>query len=334
MDGPWQIGQKTAYEYGRIANEAAKVMKWVDASIELVACGSSAYDMPTFGDWELDMLEQCYDNIDYLSLHRYYTNHEDDTQNFVAKNIDLDAFIQTVVSIADTVGGKKRSKKKINLSFDEWNVWYHSNQQDQEITEKHRWENSLPLLEDIYNFEDALLVGGMLNTLVRNSDRVKMACLAQLVNAIAPIMTSKNGCWPQTTYWPYLYVSKYGRGKALQPIVEAPFHSTKEFDDVPMIDVSAVLNKDGMLSVFILNRSQTDAANVECDFRGFGDYHFSEHILLHHKDNKAINTEEAPNTVSPITNTTSQTENGITIVQVPAFSWNVIRFSTKDRSNK
>lgn len=162
MDGPWQIGQKTAYVYGRCANETAKVMKWVDPSIELVACGSSAYDMPSFGAWELEMLDQCYENVDYVSLHRYYTNPTDDLQNFLAKSVDMDAFIKMVVSLCDAIGGKKHSKKKLNLSFDEWNVWYHSNEQDRQILAQNRWGQSLHLLEDVYNFEDALLVGGML----------------------------------------------------------------------------------------------------------------------------------------------------------------------------
>jgi len=178
MDGPWRMGHKTAYEYGRIANESAKIMKWVDPSIECVACGSSNCDMPTFGEWEYTMLNECYDNIDYVSLHRYYGNRDNNTPSFLARSMDLDDFIHTVVSICDAVKGRKHSKKTINLSFDEWNVWYHSNAQDQEIWKREKWGPALPLLEDIYNFEDALLVGSMLITFLRNADRVKIACMA------------------------------------------------------------------------------------------------------------------------------------------------------------
>ena len=198
MDGPWQICHKTAYEYGRAANEAAKVMKWVDPSIELVACGSAAHDMPTFGSWEYQMLDECYEHVDYVSLHRYYGNKSNQTPDFLARSMDLDDFIKTVVSICDAVGGKKHLRKKLNLSFDEWNVWYHSNEQDQEVWKRDKWNRALPLLEDIYNFEDALLVGSMLITFLRNADRVKVACLAQLVNVIAPIMTRNGGgAWAQ-----------------------------------------------------------------------------------------------------------------------------------------
>ena len=162
MDGPWQMGSKTAYEYGRIANESAKMMKWVDPSIELVACGSSGSGMPTFGEWEYTMLNECYDNIDYVSLHRYYGNPTNDTPGFLARSMDLDGFIKSVVAICDAVKGRKHSKKTVNLSFDEWNVWYHSSEQDKEIWKREKWGPALPLLEDIYNFEDALLAGSML----------------------------------------------------------------------------------------------------------------------------------------------------------------------------
>ncbi|HML49714.1 MAG TPA: alpha-L-arabinofuranosidase C-terminal domain-containing protein, partial [Clostridia bacterium] len=164
MDGPWQICAKTAYEYGRIANEAAKVMKWVDDGIEVVACGSSGPFMKTFGDWELQVLDQCYEQVDYLSLHRYYGKRSQDTQDFLASTMDLEDFIRTVVGVCDAVQGKKRSRKQVHLSFDEWNVWYHSKTQDEEIKTRDRWGKALPLLEDVYTFEDALVVGLMLIT--------------------------------------------------------------------------------------------------------------------------------------------------------------------------
>jgi len=325
MDGPWQIGQKTAYEYGRVANETAKVMKWVDPSIELVACGSSAYDMPSFGVWELEMLEQCYENVDYVSLHRYYQNLNDDLPNFLAKSMDMDAFIKTVVSLCDAIGGKKHSKKNLNLSFDEWNVWYHSNEQDKQILAQNRWGGSLHLLEDVYNFGDALLVGGMLITLLRNSDRVKIACLAQLVNVIAPIMTSEHSCWAQTIYWPFLHVSKYGRGFALRPIIKAPLYSSTDYDEVPLIDTAAVLD-DGSLNIFVMNRSTDSNIELSCDLRAFGNISFKEHIVLHHENVKAVNSEDEPNEVVPAIHHGYEVEDGKFSVLLPALSWNVLKF--------
>ena len=326
MDGPWQMCHKTATEYGRTACEAGKMMKWVDPSIELVACGSSSYEMSTFGSWEYQMLDECYDQIDYVSLHRYYGNPSNQTADFLARNMDLDAFIKTVVSICDAVKGKKHSKKQINLSFDEWNVWYHSNQQDQEIWKRDKWDRALPLLEDIYNFEDALLIGAMLITFLRNADRVKVACLAQLVNVIAPIMTRNGGgVWAQTIFWPLMHASQYGRGTALRPVLDSPKYDCSDYTDVPLVDAAATLGDDGSVTIFALNRDLKEDIALEADLRAFGELKVLEHIVLHHDDVKAINTEENPNNVAPQEGKGGTLDGGRLEVVLPSLSWNVIR---------
>ena len=327
MDGPWQMGHKTAYEYGRIANESAKMMKWVDPTIECVACGSSAYDMPTFGEWEYTMLNECYENIDYVSLHRYYGNRDNNTPSFLARSMDLDGFIKTVVSICDAVKGKKHSKKTINLSFDEWNVWYHSNEQDAEIWKREKWGPALPLLEDIYNFEDALLVGSILITFLRNADRVKVACLAQLVNVIAPIMTrEKGGAWAQTIFYPMMDASMYGRGKSLQPIITTDKHDTKHFNDVPTVDAAATMDDAGNVTIFAVNRDLSEPVKLQLDMRSFGEMVPEFHTVLHHDDMKAVNTEENPDEVKPVQVPVVIEDDCIVL---PAASWNVIRFLKK-----
>ena len=327
MDGPWQMGHKTAAEYGRAACEAGKMMKWVDPSIELVACGSSSSEMPTFGSWEYEMLDECYDTIDYVSLHRYYGNPTNDTPGFLARSMDLDAFIKTVVSICDAVGGKKHSKKKLNLSFDEWNVWYHSNEQDKEVWKQGKWNRALPLLEDIYNFEDALLAGSMLITFLRNADRVKIACLAQLVNVIAPIMTRNGGgCWAQTIFYPFMHASCYGRGTSLRALVNSPVYDCRDYDAVPLIDSTAVMGDDGSVTVFCVNRDTAEDCELSIDLRAFDKLRFAEHIVLHHDDVKAVNTEEHPDNVAPAAGAPASVDDGRASVVVPALSWNVIRF--------
>ena len=327
MDGPWQMGQKTAYEYGHTANEAAKMMKWVDPSVEVVACGSSSSEMPTFGSWELEMLNECYENIDYVSLHRYYGNPTGDTPGFLARTMDMDDFIRSVTSICDAVKGKKHSKKQVNLSFDEWNVWYHSNEQDKEVWKREKWGRALPLLEDIYNFEDALLVGSMLLTLLRNADRVKIACLAQLVNVIAPIMTRNGGgCWAQTTYYPFMHASKYGRGTSLKAIVESPVYDCADYESVPTIDTAATLADDGSVTIFCVNRDLKEDCLLDLDLRSFGDLRMTDHIVLHHDDVKAINTEEDPFNVAPETLPVSELDSGRGQIPIPPLSWNVLRF--------
>ncbi len=327
MDGPWQMGHKTAAEYGRAACEAGKMMKWVDPSIELVACGSSSSEMPTFGSWEYEMLDECYDTIDYVSLHRYYGNPTNDTPGFLARSMDLDAFIKTVVSICDAVGGKKHSKKKLNLSFDEWNIWYHSNEQDKEVWKQGKWNRALPLLEDIYNFEDALLAGSMLITFLRNADRVKIACLAQLVNVIAPIMTRNGGgCWAQTIFYPFMHASCYGRGTSLRALVNSPVYDCRDYDAVPLIDSTAVMGDDGSVTVFCVNRDTAEDCELSIDLRAFDKLRFAEHIVLHHDDVKAVNTEEHPDNVAPAAGAPASVDGGRASVVVPALSWNVIRF--------
>ncbi len=324
MDGPWQMGSKTAWEYGRIANEAAKMMKWTDDSIEVVACGSSASTMPTFGEWEYTMLKECYDNVDYVSLHRYYGNPHNDTRDFLASTMDLDAFIRTVASICDAVKGQKHSKKQVNLSLDEWNVWYHSSQQDKELYKREPWGTALPLLEDIYNFEDALLVGLMLITILKNADRVKVACLAQLVNVIAPIMTRKGGgAWAQTIYWPLMQASRWGRGVSLLPQLQSEKTDTAHYTDVPLVDAAAVLNEDGSLTVFAVNRDLEEHAELTMDLRSFGAFREAFHSVMHHDDMKAVNTESSPDTVKPADAECSLHKDGRVIL--PAASWNVIR---------
>ena len=325
MDGPWQMGQKTAYEYGRIANEAAKMMKWTDDSIETVACGSSSFQMPTFGEWEYTMLNECYDNVDYVSLHRYYGNPHNDTPDFLASSMDLDAFIRTVAAICDAVKGRKHSKKQVNLSLDEWNVWYHSHQQDQDLHQREPWGTALPLLEDVYNFEDALLVGLMLITILKNADRVKVACMAQLVNVIAPIMTRPGGgAWAQTIYWPLMQASTLGRGRSLLPQIASEKFDTKHYTDVPVVDAAAVMDDDGNVTIFAVNRDLMEDVELTCDLRSFGSFRQINHSVLHHDDVKATNTEDHPDTVLPYEIPAKLDGNPLVL---PAASWNVIRLT-------
>lgn len=324
MDGPWQIGNKTAGEYGRLACETAKAMKWIDPEIELVACGSSSSAMATFAGWEATVLDHTYEHVDYISLHTYYANKDNDTANFLARTMDMDSFIKSVVSICDYVKAKKRSKKVINLSFDEWNVWFHSNEADAGIK---RWSVAPHQLEDVYNFEDALLVGGMLITLLKHSDRVKIACLAQLVNVIAPIMTRNGaGAWRQTIFYPFMHTSVYGRGCALQAIIESPKYDSRDFTDVPALDAAVVWNEEaGELTVFALNRGQEGPLLTECDLRSFEGYGVLEHIVFENDDIKAVNTEDNPYNAVPCSKSGAKLENGVLSVLLPELSWNVIR---------
>ncbi len=331
MDGPWQIGQKTPQEYGRIACEAAKAMKWVDPSIELVACGSSHSAMPSFAEWERTVLEHTYDHVEYVSLHTYYRNPEDDRPTFLARSLDMDAFIDSVISTCDFVKARKRSKKTIDLAFDEWNVWYHSVEADRELEP---WSVAPPQLEDVYTFEDALVVGCMIISLLKHADRVKIACLAQLVNVIAPIMTQNGGpAWRQTIFWPFLHASAYGQGTALNLAVQSPRYHNAEFGEVPLLEAVATLNNDDeSLTVFAVNRGQEGPLSLEGDVRSFAGYEVVEHLVLEHEDLEATNTAKHPDSVTPHKGGNAAIQDGKLTALLPRLSWNVIRLS-RSRTN-
>lgn len=328
MDGPWQVGQKTPHEYGKIAKETGKALKLVDPTIELVACGSSNSDMPTFPEYEAVTLDYAYDVVDYISLHQYYGNYDNDSANYLANNVDMDHFIKSVISTCDYIKAKHRSKKTMMLSFDEWNVWYHSKESDAQLEP---WTIAPPQLEDHYNFEDALLVGSMLITLLHHSDRVKIACLAQLVNVIAPIMTENNGrAWKQTIFYPYMHTSIYGRGVSLKPILNSPKYDSKDFTDVSFIDVAAVHNQENEeLTIFMVNKNLDEEIVVETDLRSFENYELKEHILLQNDNLKAFNTASEQNVV-PNKNGESFLDEGILQIKAPRKSWNVIRLKVRN----
>ncbi len=327
MDGPWQLGHKTMEEYGRLAEETARAMKLIDPAIELVSCGSSSLTMPTFPDWEAVTLQHTYDYVDYVSMHQYYGNGKGDSQDFLASSDDMDQFIRTVIATCDYVKAKKRGKKDIKISFDEWNVWYHSNAADNDITENHPWQVAPPMLEDIYNFEDALLVGLMLITLLKHADRVKMACLAQLVNVIAPIMTEAGGgaVWKQTIFYPFMHASAFGRGTALLPVISSPKFDTATHADVTAVDAVSVYNEEkDEVTIFAVNRSIKDDAEMTIDVRSFEGYRILEHIVLESDDllaeNGPFNEKVAPKQTSQ-----SSLDGGMVTSMLHKASWNVIR---------
>lgn len=321
MDGAWQMGAKTAVEYGRTALEASKVMKWTDPTIETVLCGSSSRNAKTFGQWEVESLEVAYDSVDYVSLHQYYDNKTDDIQSFLAKTLELDEFIYSVICACDYVKAKKRSKKTINLSFDEWNVWYHSNDAEFE-----KWSTAPALLEDIYNFEDALMVGSMLITLLRHCDRIKVACIAQLVNVIAPIMTKTGGgVFEQTIFYPFMHLSNYGKGVALLPLIDCPKYDCKEFTDVPYLESIATYDEENEeMVIFCVNKSLDENALLSVNMLDFEGYKPVEFISMDGYNKKDENSLKEIK-VKPHENELPVIDNSVMEVDMKPLSWNVIR---------
>ncbi len=329
MDGPWQLGHKTAEEYGRLANETAKAMRQVDPSIQLVSCGSSNSEMPTYPAWEATVLEHTYDDVDFISMHQYYAKRTD-SKDFLAEALRMDDFIKTVISVCDFIKAKKRSPKKMMISFDEWNVWYHSLQKDDDIMKNKPWGIAPPLVEDTYTFEDALVAATLLITLIKHSDRVRMACLAQLVNVIAPVMTEKGGAaWRQSIYWPFMHMSLYGRGTALNPVTASDKYDGSNFTDVPYLESTAVYNAEkGEVTIFAVNRSLEEDMLLGCDMRSFGKCALIEHIELAGFDLNAVNL---PNNEIIKPRSADTKINGAEFdVKLAKASWNVIRLKVSD----
>lgn len=323
MDGPWQICAKTAEEYGRLACETAKMMKWLDPGIELVVCGSSFREMPAFGDWERTVLRHTYEHVDYLSLHTYYTNNDGDIPSFLASNVKVDLFIKEVAAICKEIKAEKGVKKDVRLSFDEWNVWYHFKK---DCMEPPKWTAARPIEEEVYDFADALLVGSMLTTLINNADTVKIACLAQLVNTIAPIMTEPNGrAWVQTTYYPFLYTSQHGRGAALNAELEAPVYSCSAGPDIPYLDCAAVLNEEKYeISLFIVNKHLEREIECQIALSGLPVDSVTECVTLSGYALDTVNTAEYAPVKPEKLEGVFKTENNIS-VEIPKASWNMIR---------
>ena len=320
MDGPWQICHLDADEYGKKALETIKLLKWTDDSIKCVVCGSASSDMPTYPSWDRTVLEHTYDYADYISIHRYFENFNND-DDFLASFADMDNFMRTAVATCDYVKAVKRSKKTMMLSFDEWNIWYQQNQKP------HPWQKAPRLLEDQYSLLDALAFGGMCITLLRHVDRVKVSCLAQLVNVIAPIFTEPGkGSFRQTIYYPYQDMSLYGRGTSLTPVCRTENKITK-YGDVPAVIFAAVLSEDeSELTVFALNTSKTEISETEIDLRSFEKSEMFYRTELTGTDLNAKNSLEKPDAVKPQSVQLIQSDDAVYHIPLKPVSWNVMRF--------
>jgi alpha-L-arabinofuranosidase len=337
MDGPWQIGRLEAREYGRKARDIAQQARVIDPDVQLIACGSSNPRLPTYLEWDREVLEECYDMVDGISLHNYLGNTSfqsgGKTERYLAQNLDLERQIREVIAVADYVQGRKRSPKQLWLSFDEWNVWYRT-REPQHLDGKGRF--APPLLEEVYNLEDALLVGGCLNTLLRQSDRVRVACLAQIVNVIAPLVTNARGTLRQSIYYPYAMLLKYARGRVLDLQVEGETYPIRaaglryDFardEEVPFVDVVATYDANQKrIAVFALNRDLAGERDLELTFEDVTPSRVLACETVTGTDLKAFNTFESPNQVVT-TKLDAMQAGGKMTVKLPARSYTVIHLA-------
>ncbi len=326
MDGPWQIGRKDATEYGKLASNTAKALRAFDKNLELVVCGSSNSDMPTYPQWERTVLEESYDDIDHISLHMYFENYAKNTGNFLGLSHKLDNYIGTVAGIIDYVKAKKRSSRNVYISFDEWNVWYHTRNHDKFLLQGDTWPHHPPLLEDNYNFEDVLQVGCILNTFIRRSDVVKIACIAQLVNVIAPIMTEPGGtAWRQTIFYPYHFASIHGRGTALKLVTTCPEYESVH-GSIPYLDIAGVHDDQAeTITFFAINRHGVQTLTTDISLQGFGTPSILEHKVIAHKNLEATNTAKNPDNVVPVTGSDATLKGTTLTLKLPPYSYHMIR---------
>jgi alpha-N-arabinofuranosidase len=336
MDGPWQIGHKSAQEYGRLAAETARVMKWVDPSIELVVAGSSNAEMPTFGSWERTVLEHTADLVDHISLHAYYEETPGDLDSFLASGAGLDRYITDVAQIIDEVTVAKGLDKVIGISVDEWNVWYQTrfNEVDKAPLFAGDWNTQPRLIEDEYNVSDAVVVGSLLITLLRNSDRVSMANLAQLVNVIAPIRSEPGGpAWRQSTFYPFALTSAAARGDVLATTVHSDTYDTTLHGTVDLVD-AAVTATDEEIVLYLVNRSSSSPLTLEVDLAGAPASTVLSAQSLYappEGDRFATNSVDHQDTVHPVglADVVLTDEGTVATIVLPALSWSIVRLATR-----
>ena len=333
MEGSWQAGHLSAEDYTKKALEAAKIMRWVDPSIKLVACGSSYEMLPTYLEWDRVMLTELYEQVDYISTHNYTMNAGQGTTNFLAAYKQLDTHIKASAKAVEFVKAKNHFDKDIKICLDEWNVW---NFQDIkldslddlaglttfEMTSAEKWEVAPSILQEKYSLLDALVVGGLGITLLNNVDTVEIACLAQLINVIAPITTIRNGgIFKQTIYHPFHMLSKYGHGVTMKAVVDAETYNC-EFGDLPIVEPAVVYNEEtDEVRVFVLNCSQDEDTEFEMELQGYGDKKVKKHLVLNGDDLEARNTFEDPDRVVM---KELEVPADSTKVVLPKMSWNIV----------
>jgi alpha-N-arabinofuranosidase len=328
MDGPWQLGAMAADDYGTLAARTAAAMKMADPSIELVACGSSGSAMSTFGAWERTVLERTYEHVDAISCHAYYQERDGDLAAFLASSLDMQHVIETVVATADHVKHTLRQAKTIMISFDEWNVWYYDQHVERE-RDREPWTIAPRLLEDVYSVADAVVVGSLLITLLRRSDRVRSASMAQLVNVIAPIMTQPGGAaWRQTIFFPFATTSRLAAGDVLRASITTDSYASAEWNEVPYVDAVVTYDAPALeAAVFLVNRHLTESRTVSIDLERVPAMRVVEALTLSDPDPYAANTLENPERVSLAPNASARLDAGRLLIDLPPVSWSAIALS-------
>jgi alpha-N-arabinofuranosidase len=322
MDGAWQIGHLDAQAYAIKAREAAKIMHWHDPSIKLILCGSSHTEMTTYPEWDREVLEHCWDQVDYLALHYYATNYDDDTASYLASAAQFEEQVDTLAGLLRFMQGRLRSRHRVKLSWDEWNVWY------KDRSGRGGWREAPPLSEEVYNLEDALVVAQWLNVLLRRCDVLEIACIAQVVNTIAPLTTRGPELLRQTTFYPFVLVAQNAVGVALDPLVSAPHIETPRYGPQPLLDVAASYDEALQRgTVFLVNRSQTQPLSTTIRWQGAAPRQIVNATQLSGDNPKRVNTFAQPHAVVPVSIAVPPIGANQLTIELPPLSFTVLTTS-------
>jgi len=323
MDGPWQAGHVPAQVYAQRADQAALMMKGIDPRIETIICGSSHNRMPTYMEWDREVLEYCWDKVEYISAHRYSNNYRGDSAWFLAEGIEIDRTLDDYAALLNYVRAVKKSNKRVHLSFDEWNVWYRAREGDHA---NGHWTRAPHLLEEVYNLEDAIVVAQYLTSFLRHADTVKVACIAQIVNVIAPILTRPDGLLVQSIYHPFQLFSRYSVGNSLTPVIHGPCYQAGDRGEAPVLDAAASHDeRSGTVAIFLVNRSQQAELTVDIEIADGKLGRVLDADIMGGGDVKAANTWENPNRVAPTRGSAAVNATGGLSVRVPAPGLAVVR---------
>jgi len=324
MDGSWQIGHTPVEGYVARALNAALMMKRTDKSVEFVAAGTCVETLPTNVEWDMAVLKGLGDLADYLSVHRYVGNADDNTAEFLAVTNMVDRQIETMDAVCIAAAGRKReTKKRAYLCFDEWNIWYRSGYEIADAAP--RWEVGCPRIEEVYNLEDVIVAAGFLNSFIRHADSVKIANIAQIVNVIAPVLTRGDEILIQSIYWPFEMMTKRREGDALAIQLDGPTFDGERNGPATIIDSSVILG-DGVLHVFASNRSLDAEHELKIDLAGATIQSLRDGEIVTGTDPKAANSFENPNVVTKESFTAATIENGVATVTLPALSFTAMTF--------
>ncbi len=362
MDGPWQIGswEKAPRGYGVLANEVSKAMKWVDPTIETVACVSSSPNLSHYPQWDMDVLEQCYESVDYISLHHYHAATPDNLPALMGGSVYFENYINTEIALCDFLQAKLRSPRKMMLSFDEYATILrpaeelHPGYGPHAIYAAHyRFDqNREYVLHDPDHMEgarapkipqmmEALTNTSTLMAFLRHADRVKIGCMTSGLAALA--RTDREHVWKPAGYYPYEDMIRHATGVSLRPLVTCDCFDIPGYamDDnsqyqtqrgVPYIDAAAAYDEEkGEMTVYIINRSWEEDFEIDLDVSHFHGYTLKEHVQMYSEDPQAGNTWEDPEKVKPSVSEAADFKDGRITSVVKKLSWNAFRLVSADR---